>query len=471
MTNEEKIYKLSNLIRAGFTSELLWLKDRQAPIWNKNDYLNLKSKYHERNVEWDICTAGFMNKQSNEENVSIITNVIKEKHNIVYTILNLFPDNLFLCGGSIIKAICKPLPQTQYNDFDIFFIANSIAQVEQILKKCLCWIKENYPLTYFSFSQGCVTALLSPVLKIQFIRRIYQNPSQILLGFDLWACQHGWNAKIGYFTIPTGALSLVLNIFPIDPTKRSYSYSHRILKYYREKNFNVALPGVETNRNEDINSIDGNFMLKCGNGIFHKHSDEVDGTRYAYGMREGMVPEKCLDNCKASNFRIFYEFDYKSQELGLYNDYGSSSQYNTQLIKLEMFNLITFRSHNWEHVFHVDIEKDYLFLFEVSFIENGSKSTIKENEHYKKILKELNDPKNRWKTNNPGSQRYGINNPIITNPRDWYGYDRPIYYVGIHPDIFVEIYKCWIRSQVWKGMPRDVFKLICRQVCLNEAQF
>ena len=91
----ENKYKLSDLIRSGLTAELLWEKERKAPIWNEKEYFEYKKQYHE-NVSWDICNAGYLRQKSTEINMGDLNYILKKNFTVIYDLLSLFPENLYL---------------------------------------------------------------------------------------------------------------------------------------------------------------------------------------------------------------------------------------------------------------------------------------------------------------------------------------------------------------------------------------
>ena len=452
----------------------MWRKDRHAPLLNTQQTLDMKEKY--KSVRRDMVHIGYKRFQSNERNLGTLSEKIRKISGIVPKLLELFPDNLFLCGGSVLTTILR----REFNgghraahDFDIFFCCKNVDEAENILRVCLEMTNTPFPI---KFSRYSVTVNHHGT-KIQFIRRIYQEPSQILLGFDIWACQHGWNPKIGYFTIPTGALSLAINAFPIDPTKRSFSYGHRLFKYYRIKEFDILLPGVDINESDDIISADGKIQVICANGVF---SDREWKARDEYGDDiYDIETSECSQGCIASNYRLYSEH-FQSCQPGTQQDYECDTKYLRRMIKEEKYNLVTFETKNVETIFNPMEDGKFVlmvrkncyqavnetdsFPYDMIWSEiAGSASSVSN------ILFNLFSDKNeRWKTKDPGSQGFGINNPMITSPKEWYGYDRPPYYAGIQPDVYVSLIQIWM--EIWKGMPKDIFKMICRYVVIAEGQ-
>jgi hypothetical protein len=76
---------LSDVIRSAFSADLIWRK--------------------EKDVKRDMCNVGYLRTESQEKYISELNERVKMSCQIVFQLLNLFPDNLFLCGGSVLTQI------------------------------------------------------------------------------------------------------------------------------------------------------------------------------------------------------------------------------------------------------------------------------------------------------------------------------------------------------------------------------
>jgi len=75
-----------------------------------------------------------------------------------------------------------------------------------------------------------------------------------------------------------------------------------------------------------------------------------------------------------------------------------------------------------------------------------------------------------WKVVDPSTQAFGANNPIITNPRDWYC---PEFYssfeIGISKKHYVALKLCKLKNPHWKLLNKDLFNLICQKIMQSMA--
>lgn len=73
----------------------------------------------------------------------------------------------------------------------------------------------------------------------------------------------------------------------------------------------------------------------------------------------------------------------------------------------------------------------------------------------------------KWITDNPGRQWTASFNPIMEDPRDFYGEHYVPFTVGIPSDIESMLRLFRLRDTVWKWLPRDIFKFILTYVVRN----
>lgn len=77
---------------------------------------------------------------------------------------------------------------------------------------------------------------------------------------------------------------------------------------------------------------------------------------------------------------------------------------------------------------------------------------------------------NQWITVNPGRQHFGKLNPVIANPREWYGPDYKPVIVGISMDRFQALADCYKNVAHFDKLPHEIFKLICHWWFVAEAK-
>lgn len=469
--------KLSSLIDKAFVADLLWRKEGKAPLHGLDDVLEMKKKYEK--VEFDMAAAKYLTEFNNGPLHQVDT-VLQKAHPVIYDLLKIAPNNLFLCGGAVLSI----LHGSPVNDYDIFFCCKDVEEAEIILNKCLDYLEPYLYLDYrpYRFSQGVITVDTHYTKPFQFIRRIYERPDQILMGFDVWACQHGYGINTGYFTLRTGALSLILHAFPVDTTKRSYSYGSRLSKYHKTKGFDVLFPGVDKNYNKGIDTPDGWIDVKCCDGTYYPccndrcciqggkcRADEWEGC----ACRRNVTPQECTKGCETT---VYQFHDNLKGSKAMQNDYESCKSYAHRMAEVGRLSMVAFETRERKFLFDFNcgdlrlaIQNDFMFKpAPEAYVLDGSEDW----EKFEPLLEILNDPQKRWKTEDPGSQRFGQFNPIIEEPKKWYGHARKEpYYAGIHPDVYVALRLCWKYSEVWQGIPKDIFKMICDRVLIAESIF
>lgn len=395
---------------------------------------------------------------SNEELLEIIT----EKFPLIVELLTLAGGKMSLCGGAILALITGH--SYFINDFDFFFhTEGSIEEIDNILIQCREIL---IPHTKnFRRSLG-VETFISDRMKIQFIKRIYKSRDQVLLGFDLAGCRFGWNPFDGFFSTYCGGIAYALQAFPVDLTQRSFSHGHRLEKYSFK--FNILLPGFPK-KQEYLTTPDGEFIIH---------------NRY-----------HC--KCKSS-----LHFDFRANYTNDCSDYDPSCNNNFYALVSDKLHNITFESENFEDINNLtdecvrqSFEKSWFLRHkkENFKINHGDLPLVKEfmgslwrefslayytESDYKgasKIWKQAIDngvetckrvatstKEYPWKYKNPGSQSFGKHNPIIADPREWYGPDyRPII-VGISN----ERYHSLLDSI---DVPHEIIRIICNYWLWAEA--
>lgn len=129
----------------------------------------------------------------------------------------------------LITAIVLLYNEITKSDVDMFVCGNTIPVIEDVFE---------YPIEFPNYIDVAGTA--KP--KIQLIKRLYQNPFEVLLGFDLDSCAVAWDGeKFLYTERYIYAVNHGVNL--VDPARQSPSYNAR-LKKYKERGFNFLIPGL-----------------------------------------------------------------------------------------------------------------------------------------------------------------------------------------------------------------------------------
>lgn len=396
-----------------------------------------------------------------------------EEAKILTKLFEVTKGKMSLCGGSILHQMLRQ--DGMPNDYDFFFHCDSVDEADDLLKLCMKIIadyyEENEEVTLrYSRSQGAQTVAIlndydtSSTIKIQFIRRNYEHKDQILLGFDLPCCQYGFNLVDGFFTTISGGMAFALGIFPLDLTQRSLSFGFRLRKYI-DKGFVILLPGIKDLKNKYT-------VLKTPDGRITSSNDK---RLYLQPNEYNLVywnPETVGDQVQIS-------------------DYDGQPQNNWYYISQDKKHNVTFSSDNWEELYNMPEDKikstlqhgyfegkhinpdiirlkhatlflgDKIVDYVMALTQNKKKlctdiwkAKIKDYENKAiEIYKKMQQMP--WKFENPGSQSFGKNNPIITNPREWYGENYKPVIVGISNDRIKSFRLCFT------NYPQDMLDLIC----------
>ena len=415
---------------------------------------------------------------------------------IIIRLLEVTCGKMSLCGGAILHHMIQQ-GGGHPNDYDFFFHCDDIEQADNMLKLCMEIIEEHYEKephmkhTRYSRSQYVQTVTLYNGLKLQFIRRNYQHISQILLGFDLPCCQYGYNLVDGFFATIPGALAYATYMYPLDLTQRSLSFGFRIEKYL-QKGFKVLLPG--------LNKLDA--RLETPDGILQL-SNFIHEARGYGDFRE--VRERYSVSFQLHNNQEIYSNPDFNGDRPLTSDYEGNRRLNWYYLAIGKDYNVTFYSNDWKELYNLSEDKirDSIFrrtgLDKIINVNDISLTTgtlflgeqllefysLISNRKYKEALnlwnlrierfkdrafaiyREINSLENAWRYKNPGGQDFGKFNPILTNPREWYGPDYKPVIVGIDNDRFSAFAN--VCRNTGLSIPLEIFKILCYYWLVAEA--
>ena len=200
---------------------------------------------------------------------------------LINKMINECNGHLFLCGGAVFSI----LSNKTINDYDMFFVANTVDEANMYLKRCLRIIDE-YVL---SLSREVYSRFVSNIntntvrvcnIVVQFIKRLYTSPEQIIDGFDLPGCKFLYgkltpDGQIQSYANIEGYTALKTMSFPVNTKQITTSHSSRLRKY-QGKGFNILLNGL---KGLDVDNF------RFGRLSFYKtKSSGGDGT---YSMKKG----------------------------------------------------------------------------------------------------------------------------------------------------------------------------------------
>lgn len=206
---------------------------------------------------------------------------------IINLLLQRFPNNLALCGGSVLDIVTRIYYHVK--DFDFFFCDCSKERAAEILEECYAIIADFYGLELggqiersLKFTNIVVKStekMSSPYdseIIFQFIHRIYPTFDSILGGFDIPLSMIGYNGR-DIFMTPLCSFCFEHEIVLADLGRRSPSFESRLEKYSRKAsrdwsnitNYKIYFPGLkwfETNHHK-LSGIDYYLTRKINKSL------------------------------------------------------------------------------------------------------------------------------------------------------------------------------------------------------------
>jgi hypothetical protein len=267
-------------------------------------------------------------------------------------------NHIFIAGGFVCNLLCG-LP---VNDIDMFvygldslnanyLVFDTINTLIENIKKMGLECKQTGTYTIIN-SVNCVTIVLANGVKIQIIFRIYSSKSEILHGFDLGSSAVGYDGKHVYMTsLSKFAYEFGHNI--IDLSRRSTTYETRLVKYL-QRGFGIIMPDFDM---QMINTsplrynmnvlIDMPFLKFKVDFVGYNRMHYVDTVEKFVDVSEYCdmnIRRKIIINdnlmLSAKTFMDHYHNKYtvsqtsdQSKLIDLIIDYGTESQTNKSAIK------------------------------------------------------------------------------------------------------------------------------------------
>lgn len=192
------------------------------------------------------------------------TNFNKEWPNVMHRLQDiLLEEPVIMAGGSVLRALTasKGIRRADWwntewkvagkSDIDLFLYGCCPEEANRISRRifyALAWDNERWIALR---SKGVVNLHLfdDDKLKIQIVLRIYDSPTEVLIGFDLDSCcctYNGRNVWVCPRWIP--AIQSGVNILnPLHAWPNKPSYEFRLAKY-AFRGFAVSVPGIDKER-------------------------------------------------------------------------------------------------------------------------------------------------------------------------------------------------------------------------------
>lgn len=369
-----------------------------------------------------------------------------------------FQDSVLIAGGSLARYVLGK--EYKYSDVDFFIYGVTEeeaqkrvddiyeyiykSQLDNLVKKTLkdnsssiCSDELRVQLNSkfrVSKSKNCLTIKYrgdKNILTYQIIYRIYKSPSEILHGFDLGSSSIGYDGNHIY-TTTMGKLSYRYLINILDTTRRSVSYEARLYKYLNI-GFKIVMPEFDIDKipmdSITVYNIPGHittnkslirFTKVTGNRIYI--SQFMYKTTFTNDYDEDYVNDYAMINNNIAKI-----VDGKSDELYIYSNTLSNlykltnSADHIRMIYKDLYDKITdgyvfpiynitrkFGEKMVDKIFAMRNDKvalKKLFDDQIKFVSDGIKSVD--------LFK--------WVTTNPSTQLTSSFNPIMEDPKEWYG--------------------------------------------------
>ena len=313
-------------------------------------------------------------------------------------------------------------------------------------------------------------------ITMQIILRLYKTKSEIIHGFDLGSSAVGFDGhNVWFTTLSKYCYEHMVNIF--DGTRRSTTYEYRLIKYF-ENGFNIILPNLNIQKLR-TNYLRYNLCEVCelpymvfsyegvnGNSIqvnkFYniKNAEEVTSDYDFYDNDDSntyKIPYFNLTELISGKCRFIYILDLTSRfkkldqdnnnedkeddkddkddidtgnSLLVFNEcvlrYGFVEWMYSQLLDKMNNNIINMNNVN--KYFNIMDPKKVIQDVYLSNLNAGQREILlkdiiqKQKEWIKGQLDKINkEMKINWMTENPTTQLTSSFNPIIEDPKLWYG--------------------------------------------------
>jgi len=134
------------------------------------------------------------------------------------------------------------------SDIDLFLYGIDETQAEKKLMDIYEAVQAACPYTVRAFRSAYAITLVSqyPFRHVQIVLRLYNSPSEVLMGFDVDSCAVGYDGE-KVLVCPRTAMAIVTQSNVVDMSRRSPSYEMRLSKY-ATRGFEVVVPSLNRDR-------------------------------------------------------------------------------------------------------------------------------------------------------------------------------------------------------------------------------
>lgn len=338
---------------------------------------------------------------------------------------------IVLCGGCLARLISanenqsfdyyKRVNTLDGHDFDFFFIGEDIINLQNRMKQIIAFFYDmqkycsvqDISVTYNGYTVNIKLKYRGRNLDLQFILRGYKHLSHVLHGFDLGSSCIGYDGSNVYVTT-LGAYAYQYNLNIVDLNFRSTSYESRLIKYFTKLGFGVILPQMKLMTPPEI------IRIKCNNKI---EDCRFNVKEIEFPYIKIFVKSYSGDDVIHTICGNMILFNYNKNVKCDYGWKGCAIQYNSHaLLKGNFHPIMIFQNGNWQIQIDNNIIDTYCKVIEVHVSKDASETALQSIEKSKKNhLEQFENNGFAFNIVNPTTQTYGIYNPVITDPKEWYG--------------------------------------------------
>ena len=459
-----------------------------------------------------------------------ISSCIENFFPFINRLLLKFRDHLVACGGAVIKSIYNLPPEE--GDIDLFFYDLTTEEANKMrfeaIELLINSFKYGYPESTFYIKRNLYTTTLyieipnKDTYEYQFIHRIYPDISSIIGGFDLSVCMVAYDGEEIY-TTPLGAWSIKNCAIIIDTKRRSTSFEYRLRKYYK-LGFTLIFPGMS---NKSMQNFCRDYLK-----VYNIKSSENLCSNIQ--KEQNIFPYFKLTLSRL-NLPSYDRVNIEDKLINKISDYSSISSHPKYFSDINAQQLRSDNLHSVSSILNLDINKDIreqlindannpnLMIDDLTItkfkdrVDEIRNPFLYKNEGYNelenknidfyrllkcfgklspKAIEDRNTDKYyeyrdmiinkmkinleickenligiKWLTQNPGRQWTSSINPIIEDPREWYGKHYIPVITGIPSEIetLMRLMRLPKTESVWTTINNDVFNVICVHLLHNYA--
>lgn len=401
-----------------------------------------------------------------------------------YPILNFLSfQNYRLVGGACVNALRGSKDASC--DLDFFPLVGKIqdtiqkeSKANQIFESFIYEIQNfhetnkedgSLQISYIR-NEDCTTIFIrcdyGAMLKIQFVHRAFETEQQMVESADLFPSQILFDGT--RFLCTYGALlSFRSNIIPIDISRNSASFVHRIFKYFQCKKFIIAFPGLDKNEVK-ANFIGGKFLTPSGFSLKERYGFFSMSLNVINVEKSYYADSPHTNSVRLASFNLLCHLNDKPVCL-----FAHSAK------EFLSFPKKTKVAKSFGKVIHLskEISRSTFKLFFGPLARDAMVAHFDEDEEkYSELIRERTEileqemrekfealQKIKWKMTNPGMQKGSL---LLA--KDFYGYNYNEFRLLINTPIRIAILALKrFRSTMLSRIPKDVLFLILNQLELS----